>query len=88
MQQPISQTEINSKVSRTLNQAELSRLVGLAAKFHRAVDLQNRRDAETIKSLTRMLRNPRGAQAVEFVELVRGIIAQELDSKGKPNVGN
>jgi hypothetical protein len=57
------------------------RLAVLVQRFYRAVDLQNRRDAETIASLVRVLRNPRGADAERFVELVRSIAREEL-SKG------
>lgn len=60
-----------------------ARLAVLIRQFHRAVDLQARRDSETAESLVRVLRNPRGTDADRFVELLRGIIRQELDSKGK-----
>jgi hypothetical protein len=53
-------------------------LVVLVQQFYRAVDLQSRRDSETLAGLVRALSNPRGADAERFVELLRGIVRQEL----------
>ena len=56
------------------------RLAVLIQQFNRAVEQQNRRDTETLASLMRVLRNPRGADAEQFIELLRGLIAQELET--------
>jgi hypothetical protein len=60
-------------VQQTLEQVvrDVPNIVGLIQRFHRAVDAQNRRDAETIASMVRILRNPRTADAEKFVELLR-----------------
>jgi hypothetical protein len=50
-------------------------------QFCRAVELRERRDSETLAGLVRALSNPRGADAERFVELLRGIVRQELASK-------
>jgi mitochondrial fission protein ELM1 len=92
--QPISQTEINSKISkslldrgrRELTPAQQQRVADLVGQIDRAVAARDRRDAETIASLIRMLTNPRGAaraDAHRFTEFVAAIVRQEiLDSKG------
>jgi hypothetical protein len=80
--QPISQTEINSKISKTLlshgqfklTPAQQLRIADLVGQFDRAMDLRDRRDSEIITSLTRTLRNPRSADAERFIELLRGVV--------------
>jgi hypothetical protein len=57
------------------------RLAVLVERFHRAVDLQTRRDAATVASLTRVLRNPRSADAERLVELLRSIAREELETR-------
>jgi hypothetical protein len=64
-----------------LTPEQRGRIAPRVMQFHRAVELQNRRDTETLASLIRMLRNPRGADAERFADFVRGIVRQELDSK-------
>jgi hypothetical protein len=54
--QPISQTEINSKISKSLldrgqfklTPAQQLRIADLVGQFDRAMDLRDRRDAETL----------------------------------------
>jgi hypothetical protein len=57
------------------------RLAVLVRQFYRAVELRDRRDSETLAGLVRALSKPRGADAERFVELLRGIVRQELASK-------
>jgi hypothetical protein len=52
-------------------------LVALA----RQLEMRDRRDSQTLAGLVRVLSNPRGADAERFVELLRGIVRQELASK-------
>jgi hypothetical protein len=54
------------------------RLGPLIRQFYRAIELQQRRDGETVASLSRVLRSPRSADAEKLVELLRGV----LDRKG------
>jgi hypothetical protein len=87
--QPISQTEINGKISRALlsrsqhglTPAQQLRIADLVGQFDRAVKQRDRRDSETLAGLVRALSKPRGADAERFVELLRGIVRQELASK-------
>jgi hypothetical protein len=95
--QSITQLEINSKISRTLlargqhkdgaaleklTPEQRGRIAPLVMQFHRAMDLRDRRDAETMASLVRSLTGPLGAGAEQFADFVRGIVKQEiLDSK-------
>jgi hypothetical protein len=60
---------------------DMVKLLHLVRQFHRAVDLQNRRDSETVASLVRVLSKPRGADAERFTDFVRAIVRQELESK-------
>jgi hypothetical protein len=53
----------------------------LIRQFHHALSLQNRRDAETLASLTRMFRNPRSAQAEQFIKLLAATVRQELHNE-------
>jgi hypothetical protein len=57
------------------------RLAYLIERFNRAIELQNRRDTETLAGLMRMLRNPRSADAEQFADFVRAIVRQEMDSR-------
>jgi hypothetical protein len=90
--QPISQTEINSKISRTmlgrrrqsmqtailekLTPEQRGRIAPRVMQFHHAVDAQNWRDSEVLASLGRSLRSPRGADAERFIELLRGAVME------------
>jgi hypothetical protein len=60
---------------------DMVKLLHLVRQFHRAVDLQNRRDSETVASLVRVLSKPHGADAEQFAEYVRSIVKQELTNK-------
>jgi hypothetical protein len=56
------------------------RLAFLVRRFHRAVERQHQKDAETIASLVRVLRNPRGiarTNADAFREIIREIAKEE-----------
>jgi hypothetical protein len=57
--------------------SNLPRLAYLVRQFHRAMDLRDRRDTETMASLVRALSNPRGADAERFIELLRAIVQDE-----------
>jgi hypothetical protein len=78
---PADKIAMGSKISRTMLSrrepvpVDMARLAGLIQRFHRAVDLQNRRDGEIITSLTRTLSKPRGADAERLVELIRTVVA-------------
>jgi hypothetical protein len=90
-EQSATQLEINSRISRTLlgrrealSNAPLTirdapRLAFLIRQFHRGLQQQRRRDAETLAGLVRALSNPRNrVDADRFFAIVK----EELDSKG------
>jgi hypothetical protein len=66
-----------------IEQATLAepRLAFLLERFNRTMESQRRGDVATLASLLRMLRNPRTADAEQFVELMREVARKELDSK-------
>jgi hypothetical protein len=88
---PADKIAMGSKISKTmlrhtrglshLDGDQMVRLAPLIRQFARAVEIRDRRDTETLAGLVRTLHSPRGIArptAEKFVELVRGIVRQEL----------
>jgi hypothetical protein len=61
-----------------------SKLAPMLAKFYRGLQHQNQRDTQTLASLVRALtRSGHERDARLFADYVRGIVRDELDTKGK-----
>jgi hypothetical protein len=90
--QPTSQTEINSKISKSLLDRtrpreptrDMARIAELVVRFNRGMQRQHQKDVETLAGLVRMLRNPHEIASTDvalFDGYVRSIVQQELSKR-------
>jgi hypothetical protein len=91
--QPTNQTEINSKISKSLlgrtrprdsMRGDMARIAELVVRFNRGMQGQHQKDVETLAGLMRTLQSPRGPARNDvalFGEYVRGIVKEELSKR-------
>jgi hypothetical protein len=65
-----------------LDSAEVAKqLAGLVRRFHASFEAQQKRDTETIASLVRVMRNPRGAARVHVDQFFKLLSAMTEDDQ-------
>jgi hypothetical protein len=91
--QPTNQTEINSKISKSLldrtrprgpTRGDMARIAELVVRFNRGMQRQHQKDVETLAGLVRMLRNPHEIASTDvalFDGYVRSVVQQELSKR-------